>query len=212
MTTTSLLLLRDCDMCVFVFCLNGLRQSSVTSVKTDRVSLDSQSISVRLSAVKVQFASRAPLVSYSRFSGLPSPVKLWLRWRYARGNILSSMLSVAKARMLQPGGVLALYQMHWRHSPSVRHQVAKSRRTLSESVRIRSTEQVLLGFPLDVRLARFGWVPTALRWHQSTLTAQSGSGLRRSGCSGPLLQPRHPLPAFVSRHARNLPFTFLSHL
>lgn len=79
MGTTSSTLLRDAAICVFAFCLNGVQESSLISLLTSNVEIDANTLTARLSVVKGQAASRVPLVSYSRFSDLPSPLDLWLR-------------------------------------------------------------------------------------------------------------------------------------
>ena len=43
-------------------------------------------MTVRLSLLKGKQTSQVALVRYERWNNLPSPIDLWVRWQYARGN------------------------------------------------------------------------------------------------------------------------------
>ena len=53
---------------------------------TSNASLDGNAMTVRLSLVKGKQASQFALVRYERWNNLPSPIDLWVRWKYARVN------------------------------------------------------------------------------------------------------------------------------
>ena len=50
--------IRDASMCLFSFCFNGSRESSVCSLKSDSVELTSPSITRRLCVLKGRSASK----------------------------------------------------------------------------------------------------------------------------------------------------------
>lgn len=85
--TDSIGVMHDCAMLVFAFCLNGLRDSSVTSVLANNVHLTSASILVGLSLVKRKSASRVRCVRYSRISRFTSsPIAVRQLFSLALGN------------------------------------------------------------------------------------------------------------------------------
>lgn len=66
MSASLLQTVRDCAVCVFAFCFNGLRDSSVMSIQAKDVRSDQMHLRARLSIVKGKFASREQSVEYQR--------------------------------------------------------------------------------------------------------------------------------------------------
>ena len=62
MSTQSPSLLRDAEVCLFAYAVNGLRESSVMTITVDDVKLSDEVMSARLSMVKGKAACRAQLV------------------------------------------------------------------------------------------------------------------------------------------------------
>lgn len=99
------------------------------------------------------------MVSYDRIGNLASPVDLWIRWNHARRKQDNYFcLSFQSSRQDIPEGLLSdalsrcLQVLHITPPDGAKYT--------SHSLRIGAhTEQVLLGIPLEVRLARFGWSP-----------------------------------------------------
>ena len=86
MSTPVLATLRDCTAVVFAYCFNGLRESSVMTLLTSKVSFLPGSMSCRLSYWKGRQVSKEPLVQYSRIAPeISSPVDLFHRWSASRG-------------------------------------------------------------------------------------------------------------------------------
>lgn len=84
MSTTDPRMLRDCAAVVFSFTVNGLRESSVLTIKEQDVSLSETTLVARLSVWKGKRGSQVPLVSYHRLGQLTSPLDPWLRWQHVR--------------------------------------------------------------------------------------------------------------------------------
>lgn len=157
MSTDDPNVLRDAAVCVFAYCMNGLRESSVLTVEEANVTLTPDAMTVRLSRWKGKNASQLPLVSFQRLGSFPSPLDLWTRWHHARHSqtryfalrgdsqgVAEGYMTAALLRCLRVLGI----------SPP------EGGTFTSHSLRIGShTEQVLMGIPLEVRLARFGWGP-----------------------------------------------------
>lgn len=76
MATTSSSLLRDTAIMMFAYCMNGLHDSSVTSLLASNVELGNHEVGARLTVVKGKPASRVQLVKYRRMSKVPSPIDL----------------------------------------------------------------------------------------------------------------------------------------
>lgn len=150
--------LRDAAMVMFAYCFNGLRESSVLTLRADNVELQGDQMMARLSFVKGQIASHVPLVRYHRMvQALPSPVDLWLRWKNARGRH-RCFFGLQGERDRLPEQALTLALQRCLQAVGVKAPVGG--KYTSHSLRIGAhTEQVLLGIPLEVRLARFGWGP-----------------------------------------------------
>jgi len=159
MSTSSPSILRDCAMTLLSYCFNGLRESSVVSLQAQNVTVDEDHIHARLSVVKGRQASRQQLVSYKRLGPHPSPVDLLMQWSHGRGRHpkyfgLDGERDPIPARALDDALKRCLTTLNLSPPPHGKYT--------SHSLRIGShTEQVLLGFPLEVRLARFGWGPNS---------------------------------------------------
>jgi hypothetical protein len=104
--------------------------------------------------VKGRTASSVPPIAYARLSDIASPVDLWRKWDRMRpahqqwlalpgdAAVSHRQLSLSLSRCLASLGVVA----------------PRGGKYTSHSLRVGAhTEQVLLGWPLEVRLARFGW-------------------------------------------------------
>lgn len=157
MSTDSPALLRDAALCVFAYCMNGLRESSVLSILHTNVAMDSNKLTARLSVVKGKPASQVSLVSYARWNDLPGAIDLWLRWYHARGGHVRFFALAGERVSATSGGMTrsllnCLTALDATPPPGGKYT--------SHSLRIGAhTEQVLLGIPLEVRLSRFGWGP-----------------------------------------------------
>ena len=155
MTTESLPTLRDCAVCVFAFCFNGLRESSVLSMQTAGVRIDEPVMSARLCVVKGRQASKEQLVAYHRLSSFSSPLDLLHRWNQARGRHARFFALPGEATDWPRQGMTDACK---RVLEALGLCPPAGGKYTSNSLRIGShTEQVLLGVPLEVRLARFGW-------------------------------------------------------
>lgn len=120
MQSTSSMEVRDCCACVFAYCFNGLRESSVMSLLESQVTLTDDQVVARLSVVKGRQASREQLVSYDRISTLASPLDLLARWasirrphfrffalpgepvEWTKGSLTTGLQRVLKNLNLQP--------------------------------------------------------------------------------------------------------------
>lgn len=159
MSTTSIRMLRDTAACVLAFCFNGLRESSVLSLEEDAVVIHEMKITARLCVVKGQAASRVPLVAYHRHGNMASPIDLLKKWTQARGR---------HPRFFGiPGEVTDWPRQGLTRAVKVVLQEVgvdppAGGKFTSHSLRIGAhTEQLLIGLPLEVRLARFGWGPNS---------------------------------------------------
>lgn len=85
MQSASAIEVRNFFACTFAYFFNGLRESSVISLRTLDVSLDEKVVTARLSIVKGRSTSREQLVSYHRWASLTSPLDLLHRWKQVRG-------------------------------------------------------------------------------------------------------------------------------
>ena len=157
MSTTSVSVLRDSAACVSAFCFNGLRESSVLSLQEDAVCINDFKVTARLSVVKGQSASRVPLVAYYRRGDMASPIDVLQRWTTARGRHPRFFgmpgEPVEWPRQGLTGAVKGVLQ-------DLDIEPPPRGKFTSHSLRIGAhTEQLLVGLPLEVRLARFGWGP-----------------------------------------------------
>lgn len=155
MATSLAQTVRDCAVCVFAFCFNGLLDSSVMSIQTKDVQSDHMRIRTRLSIVKGKRASREQFVEYYRVGALTSPLDLLLRWENMRASHPLYLSLSIETQKWRPGTLDAALGRVLRRLNITAPTGCKYS---SHSLRIGShTEQVLLGIPLEVRLARFGW-------------------------------------------------------
>ena len=129
------------------------------TITVEDVQLSDEVMSARLSKVKGKAASRAQLVSYKRWSNVPGPIELWTRWSHARH-------SHSRFFALQGEGLVPSNRAMSRCLQNCLSEIGVTApaggKYTSHSLRIGShTEQVLMGFPLEARLARFGWGPSS---------------------------------------------------
>lgn len=156
MRTPVLNMLRDCAVCVFSYCLNGLRESSTMTMETSKVRIEGNALTARLCYWKGRRVSTEPLVTYHRVSSeVSSPLDLFKRWMRSRGRhsrffamdgeqeeYAKESLTRALSRCLEALGLSA--------PPDGKYT--------SHSLRIGAhTEQLLLAIPLPIRMSRFGW-------------------------------------------------------
>lgn len=157
MKTSSVSLLRDAALCVFAYCLNGLRESSVVSLPAANVNLTESFVVARLSVVKGQPASQVQTVRYDRLGPLLSPLDLWHRWHIARGSH-DRFFALPGEQVAWTSGLMTRCLRNCLNALGVSDPPFA--KYSSHSLRIGAhTEQVLLGIPLEVRLSRFGWGP-----------------------------------------------------
>ena len=179
METSSLSLLRDAAIVLFAYLLNGLRESSVASLKTSNIILTESNIVARLSVVKGQQASGVPVVAYARLGSLHSPLDLWKRWAGARGAHVRYFALQGESQEWSTG-LLTRALKNCLSALSISDPLFA--KYTSHSLMIGAhTEQFLLGFPLEVRLPRLGGALGVRRWHLLISTAQFGPLRHRSG-------------------------------
>ena len=146
--------LRAATAVLLAFCL-GLRESSVLTLQSHNVHVDVNQISIRPSVIKGKNASQQQDLSYHRVGAFPSPIDLFLRWHQAQGPH-PLWLATTTDNIPLPAQSLTRYLS--RMTKAVGHTTRPGTKMTSHSIRIGShTEMVLLGYPLEVRLARFGW-------------------------------------------------------
>lgn len=192
MDTEEISVVRDAAVTLFAFCVNGLRESSVLSLEHRYVVFSDDRITARLSVVKGQSASRVQSVAYDRVGDMASPLDLWWRWKQVRGSHPRFFALPGEARTWTQGTL----------SSSLRHCLdllgitdPPHGKFSSHSLRIGShTEQVLLGFPLEVRLARFGWGPRS----QDMATLYFDRTIRTSPASFWIFGPAVPTSAVAA--------------
>ena len=159
MGTNHLGILRDSAMCVFAFCMSALRESSVASLEAANVVLHPDYLTARLSVVKGQPAGQVQRVKYHRVGVMQFPVDQWQRWNHARGRHRRFFALPDEQMAWSPGAMNRALRNCLKVSgiPPPSYGIYSS-----HSLRIGAhTEQVLLGIPLEVRLARFGWGPNS---------------------------------------------------
>lgn len=156
MQTSDMLMLRDCAAFIFSYCLNGLRDSSTMSIEASKVNFSRGSQSCRLSYWKGRKAISKPLVSYSRISEeVSSPLDVFLRWKDMRGNHRRFFGLPGKPDEYQKESLSRALQ---RCLAALEIVPPPGEKYTSHSLRIGAhSEQVLLGTPLPIRMARFGW-------------------------------------------------------
>jgi hypothetical protein len=137
----------------------GLRELSVMSLPTENVTITEDRMILRLVLVKGRPLRHATPATYVRTgtAGLPSSIDLVQRWMACRNDHPLLFGGTGDAPEWRPGNLSAAL---------ARALEAVSRAPLpvtiwtSHSLRIGShAEQTLLGFPIGVRKARFGWGP-----------------------------------------------------
>jgi site-specific recombinase XerD len=144
---------RDTALVTLSYCL-GLRESSAVSIRADAITIDATSLQCRLSIVKGRIASSVPPVAYSRVSTLASPVDLFQKWDCLRPP-QPLWFALNADEDVHPRTLTHALQ---RCLDALQVAAPAGCKYSSHSLRIGAhTEQVLLGWPLEVRLARFGW-------------------------------------------------------
>lgn len=155
MASDSPSVVRDCVVLTFSYCMNEQRESSVLSIPADNITLADDCVTARLSVMKGKEASSVQLVAYSRLlPGVGSPLDLWKRWSHCRWSHPRFFVLVGEPVHWTSGKLTAMTKS----CLSALVVTAPTRgKFTSHSCRIGShTEQILLGFPLEVRLERFG--------------------------------------------------------
>lgn len=159
----SAITLRDAAMCVTAYMLNGLRDSSVISLKVGNVEVTESEFRARLSVEKGTSASRSALLRYTRLSALSSPIDVVLRWKLLRWANVGGPPSGLFFSLQGSSGAFPNQELSRALERCLRHLSITSPpggAYTSHSSRIGAhTEHVLLGIPLDSRLSRFGWGP-----------------------------------------------------
>ena len=158
MTSQNRNVIRDAAMCVFAYSLNGLRESSVASLLANNVSFTADSMTARLSVIKGRASSRQQLVS---FTGIvtASPLNIWIRYSRLREEHVRYFAQPTEPTEWQPRSLNAALQ---RCLAACDIEAPVGGKYSVHSLRIGShTEQVLLGIPLEVRMAHFGWYSKA---------------------------------------------------
>lgn len=156
MMTPALSVLRDCAVCVFAYCLNGLRESSTMTLEANKVRVEGDTLSARLCYWKGRKASAEPLVTYHRFSPeVSSPLDLFKRWMRSRGrHVRFFAMDGEPEAYVKESLTRALH----RCLTTLNLSAPSDGKYTSHSLRIGAhTEQVLLAIPLAVRMSRFGW-------------------------------------------------------
>jgi integrase len=157
MQTEELPVLRDAALIICTFVL-GLRASSARTLRAADVDTTDDSLTARPFVVKGAVGMRGSTpCTYRRVSGaIPSATDLLVRWNTRRpshpqffGLADEPSVPVAAASAALTGSLRRMCVGKSWGGPSL---------FTSHSLRIGAhTEQVLLGVPLEVRKARFGW-------------------------------------------------------
>ena len=127
------------------------------SLQSSNVNLDTNGLCVRLSVVKGKASSTVTLERYSRLGQVGSPVDLWMRWSQA-GETHNRYFGLDReSQEWMQGSLKRAVQKRLEDLAVVPPPHGKY---TSHSMRIGAqTEQILVGVPLEVRIARFGWGP-----------------------------------------------------
>lgn len=184
------------------FCL-GLLASSAVSLLTEHVECSPSALRVRLSVWKVRPARELTPACYLRVApDLLSPLEFLIWWSQRR-TPSALWFALPGAPPLTSTGLTRVL----RHA--VLHKGGDAQHLSSHSLRIGAhSEQVLLGIPLEVGKARFGWAPNSPmecvyldREMRLSLFPQSGFSGRRmrlpfvSPLAAPLSCPPSACPA-----------------
>lgn len=177
---------RECAACVFAFCFNGLRESTVMSVLCQNVTLTDDGIHVRVSMCKGREASHEQLLGYHRTGDMTSPIDVIRRWMTIRATLEGFLFTRAGEEHI--GGELSRAMQ--RVLALVGAEAPPNAKYTSHSLRIGAhTEQVLIGIPYEARLARFGWKHTsgdmAALYFDRTIRTTTASYWFFGGLNGP---------------------------
>lgn len=151
--------IRDSAMMVFAYAFNGLRDSSVASLRACDVRIGDDDATATLRVVKGRRASSELPVKYSRVPGQEgSPVDILQRWRTRHAGRHSRFFALPRDPEDWPEQQL-LHCME-RCLAAVACHPPQGCKYGAHSLRIGAhTTQVLLGIPFEARMARFGWGP-----------------------------------------------------
>jgi hypothetical protein len=160
--------IRDATAIVTAYVL-GLRESSVMSLPTENVMIKEDRMTMHLVIARpLRHATPVPYVR-TRTAGLPSPIDQIQRWMACRNDHPLLFGGPGNAPEWRPRSLLAAVA---RALEAVSRGPPPGTSLPSHSLRIGShTEQTLLGVPIEVRRARFGWEPdsddmTSLYFHR----------------------------------------------
>lgn len=157
MQTVDLATLRDAAMVVFSYVMSGLRDSSVVSIESNLAALTAAKLQVQLSYVKGKPASRvAPVALHAADCG-DRLMDLFLRWHRLRPVHTRYFALRGEPASWRPALLFNALMSSLRR---VGHCAPPGCHYGAHSLRIGAhTVQVLLGLPLEARMARFGWGP-----------------------------------------------------
>ena len=159
MVTDSAAKLRNSAVCVFACCQNGLMESSFMSLQSSHVNLDTNGLCVRLSVVNGKASSAVPFSPYDGLGQVGSPVDLWMRWSQARGTHRRYFALDEESQEWMQGSLTRALQKCLEDLGVVPPPHGKY---TSQSMRIGAhTEQILVGVPVEVSMAGYGWGPNS---------------------------------------------------
>lgn len=155
MESVDLRTVRDCAALTFAYCFNGLRESSTMSLKESNVSISAEAMTTRVSIWKGRSASQEQLLGFRRQAQLTSPVDVVARWAGMRPKHPRFFALSGESEVWEPQSLTAAMT---RVFTLLQVSPPPNGKFTSHSLRIGAhTEQVLLGIPLEARMARFGW-------------------------------------------------------
>jgi hypothetical protein len=158
MQSEERVVIRDAAAVILAYVL-GLRESSVMSLPAENITHTAAKMTVRLVLVKGKALRHAVLATYARtgVATLPSPIDLLQKWTGLRPAHALLFGLPGDVNDWQPGSLSNALQ---RSLHAVARCPPPGTTWTSHSLRIGAhTEQTLLGLPVEVRKARFGWGP-----------------------------------------------------
>jgi hypothetical protein len=158
MQSAERVVIRDAAEVVLAYVL-GLRESSVMSLSAENITHTATKMTVRLVLVKGKPIRHAEPAAYTRtgIADLPSPIDLLQIWTALRPEHTLLFGLPGEGSEWQPGSLSDALQ---RSLHAVPRCPPHGTTWTSHSLRIGAhTEQTLLGLPVEVRKARFGWGP-----------------------------------------------------
>lgn len=183
MTTGHPTTIRDCALVVFAYSFNGLWESSVLSLKSCRVSLQGRSAFAKCIVWKGRITDREKLVAYHPTSGAGSPLALFERCGTRIARRPRSTLAQPSRRLGLRETSCTLSRVCLRRFCVIPRPDCKF---TCHSLHIGArTENVLVGVPLEARVARFGWgAASAQSWQVYISTELPARGQPVSGFFG----------------------------